>query len=321
MVISQRLSIVVALSLAAMASAGLHAQAFPAGDLRVIVGYAPGGGTDGTARLFATRLQAKLGVSVIVDNRPGALGQIGAQLVSKQAPNGRTLLITSSSPILAAPHLQPLFDPVKELTPVTLLTRFPGVLVVPVASQWKTLEDAIADARRNPGKLTFATSGNGSMNHLAGEMLKKMAAVEMTHVPYQGSGPALMALLGKHVDMSFAAVQSVVPRVRSGELRALAVDSVERAPVLPDVRTIRESGFPEYGMSNWIGVFAPPQTPGALVLQIRNVFVEAMKAPYLQKLLAQDGQMIVGSTPQQFQQEVAREYEKIGVLIRGLNLK
>lgn len=135
------LRVSVALFLGAIASAGLHAQTFPAGDLRMVVGYAPGGGTDGTARLFSTRLQAKLGVSVIVDNRPGALGQIGAQLVSKQAPNGRTLLITSSSPILAAPHLQPVFNPVKELTPVTLLTRFPGVLVVPASSRWKTLED------------------------------------------------------------------------------------------------------------------------------------------------------------------------------------
>jgi len=315
------LSFVVAFFVAATASSGVPAQTFPAGDLRIVVGYAPGGGTDATARLFSTRLQAKLGVSVIVDNRPGALGQIGAQIVAKQAPDGRTLLVTSSSPILAAPHLQPVFNPVKELTPVTLLTRFPGVLVVPASSRWKSLEDLIADARRNPAGLTFATSGNGSMNHLAGEMLKKMAGIDMTHVPYQGSGPALIALLGKHVDMSFAAVQSVVSRIRSGELRALAVDSTERSPVLPDVRSIREAGFPEYGMSNWIGVFAPLQTPSELVLQIRNVFVEAMKAPDLQKFLADDGQTIVGSTPQQFQQEVAREYEKIGALIRGLNLR
>lgn len=321
MITSHWLALAAALIMGAIAGASVRAQTFPAGDLRVVVGYAPGGGTDATARLFSTRLQAKLGVSVIVDNRPGALGQIGAQIVSKQAPNGRTLLITSSSPILAAPHLQPVFNPVKELMPVTLLTRFPGVMVVPASSRWKTLEDVVAEARRIPGKLTFATSGSGSMNHLAGEMLKKMAGIDITHVPYQGSGPALTALLGKHVDMSFAAVQSVVGRVRAGELRALAVDSVERSPVLPDVRSIREAGFPDYGMSNWIGVFAPRETPSTLVTQIRDAFVDAMKAPELQKLLADDGQTIVGSTPQQFQQEVAREFEKIGALISGLNLK
>ena len=158
------------------------------------------------------------------------------------------------------------------------------------------------------------------MNHLAGEMLKKMAAIDMTHVPYKGSGPALIALMGKHVDMSFAAIQGAVSRIRSGELRALGVDGAERAPVLPDVRSIREAGFPEYGMSNWIGVFAPPQTPSDLIAQIRTVFVDALKAPEVEKVLLNDGQAIVGSTPDQLQKEVAREYEKIGALIRALNM-
>jgi tripartite-type tricarboxylate transporter receptor subunit TctC len=298
----------------------LHAQTFPSGDIRILVGYAAGGGTDITARQFAARLQINLGVPVIVDNRPGALGQIAAQLVSKQPPNGRTLLVTTSSPILAAPHLQPGFNPIKELSAVSLLTRFPGVLVVPAASPLKTVEDLVAEARRNPGKLTFATSGTGSMNHLAGEMLKKMAGIDMTHVPYNGSGPALIALMGKHVDMSFAAIQGAMSRVRSGELRALGVDGAERATALPDVRSIREAGFPDYGISNWVGVFAPPQMSNDLIAQIQKAFVEALKAPNLQKALLEDGQVIVGSTPDQLQQEVGREFERIGALIRSLNL-
>lgn len=297
-----------------------HAQTFPTGDVRILVGYAAGGGTDITARHFAARLQTNLGVSVIVENRPGALGQIAAQLVSKQPPNGRTLLVTTSSPILAAPHLQPGFNPIKELAAVTLLTRFPGVLVVPASSSLKSIEDLVAEARRNPGKLTFATSGTGSMNHLAGEMLKKMAGIDMTHVPYNGSAPALIALMGKHVDMSFAAIQGAMSRVRSGELRALGVDGVERATALPDVRSIREAGFPEYGISNWVGVFAPPQMSSDLIAQIQKAFVDALKATNLQKALLEDGQVIVGSTPEQLQQEVVREFDKIGTLIRSLNL-
>lgn len=299
----------------------LHAQNFPGGDVRILVGYAPGGGTDITARLFATRLTTNLGVPVVVDNRPGALGQIAAQFVSRQPANGRTLMVSTSSVILAGPHLQPGFDPIKELAAVTMLTRFPGVLVVPASSPFKSIEDIVAEARRNPGKLTFATSGNGSMNHLAGEMLKKMAGIDMTHVPYKGSGPALTALMGKHVDMSFAAIQGAVARVRSGELRALGVDGAERAAALPDVRSIREAGYPEYGISNWTGVFAPPQTPPALIAQIQKAFAEAMKAPEVQKVLLDDGQTLVGSTPEQFRHEVLREFEKIGTLIRSLNLQ
>lgn len=298
-----------------------QAPNFPGGDIRILVGYAPGGGTDITARQFAARLQANLGVSVIVDNRPGALGQIAAQFVSRQPANGRTLLVTTSSPILAAPHLQPGFNPIKELAAVSLLTRFPGLLVVPASSPFRSIEDIVAEARRNPGKLTFATSGNGSMNHLAGEMLKKMAGIEMTHVPYKGSGPALLALMGKHVDMSFAAIQGAVARVRSGELRALGVDGAERAAALPEVRSIREAGFPDYGISNWMGVFAPPQTAPELIAQIQKVFIDALRSPELQKALVDDGQTIVGSTPEQLQQEVVREFAKIGALIGTLNLQ
>ncbi len=296
------------------------AQAFPAGDVRLLVGYEPGGGTDITARVFAARLQANLGVTVIVENRPGALGQIAAQFVSRQPPNGRTLLFATSSAILAGPHLQPGFNPLKELAAVSLLTRFPGVLVVPASSPLKTIEDVISEARRNPGKLTYATSGNGSMNHLAGEMLNKMAGIDTIHVPYKGSGPALTALMGKHVDMSFAAIQGAVPRIRSGDFRALGVDGAERSPVLPEVRAIREAGFPDYGISNWMGVFAPPQTPGELAMQIRNAFAEALKSQEVRKVILNDGQTIVGGTPEQLQQEVAREFDKIGALVRSLNL-
>lgn len=319
MKIRQAVACVFALISALMVPAHLHAQAFPPGDVRILIGYEPGGGTDLTARVIAARLHANLGVPVIVENRPGALGQIAAQFVARQPGNGRMLLVTTSSPILAGPHLQPGFNPLKELAAVTLLTRFPGVLVVPAASTLKSIEDIVAEARRNPGKLTFATSGNGSMNHLAGEMLKKMAGIDMTHVPYKGSGPALIAVMGKHVDMSFAAIQGAVARIRSGELRALGVDGVERAAVLPDVRSIREAGFPDYGISNWMGVFAPLQTPASLIGQIRRAFVEALKAPDVEKVLLDDGQTIVGSTPEQLQQEALREFEKIGTLIRALN--
>lgn len=300
----------------------VHAQAFPAGDVRILVGYEPGGGTDITARVIAGRLQAQLGVTVIVENRPGALGQIAAQYVSRQPANGRMLLIATSSAVLAGPHLQSQsgVHPIRELSAVTLLTRFPGVLVVPAASPFKSIEDIVAEARRNPGKLTYATSGNGSMNHLAGEMLNKAAGIDMIHVPYKGSGPALTALMGKHVDMSFAAIQGVVQRVRSGEFRALGVDGAERSPVLPDVRAIREAGFPDYGISNWMGVFAPPQMPADLTMQIRNAFAETLKTAEVRKVLLNDGQTIVGGTPEQLQQEVAREYDKIGALVRSLNL-
>lgn len=308
-------------SIALLSGGGAAAQRFPSGEVRILVGYAPGGGTDGTARVLATRLQARLGVPILVENRPGALGQIAGQYVSRQPGDGKTLLVTSSSPILAAPHLQPLFNPVKELAPVSLLTRVPGVLVVPASSPLKSVSDVVAAAKKDPGKLSYSTSGNGSMNHLAAEMLQKMAGVSMIHVPYSGSAPSLTALLGRHVTMSFAAVQSVMPHIRAGELRALGVDTVERSQVLPDVPSIREAGFPEYGMSNWIGVFAPLATPADLVAQIRGAFIDALKTPEAEKFLSADGQSVVGTTPQEMAREVEREYERIGTLIRSLNLK
>jgi tripartite-type tricarboxylate transporter receptor subunit TctC len=300
----------------------VQAQGFPSGDVRILVGYEPGGGTDITARLFGARLQTQLGVNVIVENRAGALGQIAAQFVSRQPPNGRTLLFATSSGLLAGPHLQPQgsVNPMRELAAISLLTRFPGVLVVHVSSNFRSVEDIVAEAKRNPGKLTYATSGNGSMNHLAGEMLNRMAGIDMIHVPYKGSSPALTALMGKHVDIAFAAIQGVMPRVRNGELRALGVDGTERSPVLPDVRAIREAGFSEYGIANWMGVFGPPQLPAELAMQIRNAFSEALKSAELRKVLVNDGQSIVGSTPAELQQEVAREYERIGTLVRSLNL-
>lgn len=306
---------------AVLVVAPTHAQTFPSGDVRILVGYAPGGGTDITARQFATQLQATLGVPVIVDNRPGALGLIANKLASQAQSNGRTLLVTTSSTILAAPNMQPGFDPLKELAPVSLLTRFPGVLVVPASSRFSSLKDVVAEARANPGKLSFATSGNGSMNHLAGEMLKKMAGIDMTHVPYKGSGPALTALMGNHVEMSFAAIQGVVARVRAGQLKGLGVDGAERASALPDVPSIREAGYPEYGISNWMGVFAPPRTPDGLVAQIHARFIEALKSPDVSKALTGDGQTIVGSSPKALHDEVAREFDKIGTLIRSLNLQ
>ncbi len=297
------------------------AQKFPSGDVRIMVGYAPGGGTDAMARLLATRVQAKIGVTVVVENRPGALGQIAGQFVSRQLPDGKILQMTASSPVLISPHIQHVFHPIKELTAVTLLTRFPGLLVVPSSSAFNTIEDVVAEARRNPGKLSYGTSGTGSMNHLAAEMLNNMAKINMVHIPYQGSGPAVTALLGKHVDMVFAAIQSVIPRVRSGEFRALGVDSAERSLVLPDVRSIREAGYPDYGVANWIGLFAPPKMSDELSMQIRNAFVDALKTPEVQKFVAADGQFPVGSTSQEFRQELVRDFDKMGDLVRPLGLK
>ncbi|HEX2824966.1 MAG TPA: tripartite tricarboxylate transporter substrate binding protein [Burkholderiales bacterium] len=254
--------------LAAATAAGAAEQgAFPSKPIRIVVPIAPGGSTDTIARLLATKLGERIPQPVVIDNRPGAGGNIGTDLVVKSPPDGYTVVAANVSSVAINQSLYKKmpYDPIKDLAPITLLAVFPNVIVVHPSFPAKNLKDLIALAKSKPGGLTFASAGNGSSTHLSPELLNTMAGIKMTHVPYKGGGPALVAVLSGEVSMYFSSVVAAAPQVKSGKLVPIAVTSSKRWPLLPDVPTVAESGLPKYEALNWIGLLAPARTPPAVL--------------------------------------------------------
>jgi len=240
---------------------------FPDKPIRIVVPIAPGGSTDFLGRLVATKLGEKIGPAVVVDNRPGAGGNIGTDLVAKAPADGYTVVAAnvSSVAINQSLYAKMPYDPIRDLAPVTLLAVFPNVIVVQRSFPAKTIKELIALAKAKPGQLTFGSAGNGSSTHLSPELLKAMAGIQMTHVPYKGGGPALIAVMSGEVSMYFSSVVAAVGPIQSGKLMGLGVTSARRWPTLPDVPTIAESGLPGYEALNWIGLLAPARTPAAIL--------------------------------------------------------
>jgi tripartite-type tricarboxylate transporter receptor subunit TctC len=254
--------------LAAATVAGAAEQgAFPSKPIRIVVPIAPGGSTDTIARLLATKLGERIPQPVVIDNRPGAGGNIGTDLVVKSPPDGYTVVAANVSSVAINQSLYKKmpYDPIKDLAPITLLAVFPNVIVVHPSFPAKNLKDLIALAKSKPGGLTFASAGNGSSTHLSPELLNTMAGLKMTHVPYKGGGPALVAVLSGEVSMYFSSVVAAAPQVKSGKLVPIAVTSSKRWPLLPYVPTVAESGLPKYEALNWIGLLAPARTPPAVL--------------------------------------------------------
>ena len=253
---------------AALRSTRVSAQSsYPASPIHIIVPFAPGGGADIVSRLLAPHLQAQLGQSVVVENRPGAAGRVGAGVVAKSAPDGYTLLVTTELSLVIAPHIGvPIgYDPLKDFAPISLLTRNTVMLVVHPSVPVHTLQEYIALARSRPGDMFFASSGVGGPNHLAGEIFNRMTGLKITHVPYQGTGLALQAVMSNQVGAMWGFMAGLIPYIREGTLRAIAVGSKERSPVLPDVPTVAEAGVPGFEAVSWIGMVAPAGTPGPVV--------------------------------------------------------
>ena len=319
-----------ALLACALASATLpaaHAQApaasWPSKPIRWVVPFPPGGAMDAIARTLGEKAGKTLGQPFVIENKPGAGGNIGADFVAKQPGDGYTLMITSIGMATNKPLYGKLsYDPIKDFAPVSLLAVVPNVLVTNATQpDVKTAKDVIAAARKAPGKLTYASAGNGTSIHLAGEVFTSLAQVDMLHVPYKGSGPAVSDLLGGQVNYMFDSITSARPHIESGKLRALGVTTAKRSKTLPNVPTLAEAGLPGYEVSPWFAVFMPAATPKDIVAKVNTALLEAMKDPDVVKRLETIGAEPVGSTPEEMAQHLARESERWTKLIQERGIK
>lgn len=319
-----------ALLACALASATLpaaHAQApaasWPSKPIRWVVPFPPGGAMDAIARTLGEKAGKTLGQPFVIENKPGAGGNIGADFVAKQPGDGYTLMITSIGMATNKPLYGKLsYDPIKDFAPVSLLAVVPNVLVTNATQpDVKTAKDVIAAARKAPGKLTYASAGNGTSIHLAGEVFTSLAQVDMLHVPYKGSGPAVSDLLGGQVNYMFDSITSARPHIESGKLRALGVTTAKRSKTLPNVPTLAEAGLPGYEVSPWFAVFMPTATPKDIVAKVNTALLEAMKDPDVVKRFETIGAEPVGSTPEEMAQHLARESERWTKLIQERGIK
>lgn len=293
---------------AAIAGAGLLgntaalAQAYPSKPVTIIVPFAAGGTTDILARIVGQALTTELGQPVVVDNRAGAGGNIGGQAAAKAPADGYTLFMgtVGTHAINASLYKKMPFDPVKDFAPLTRVANVPNLLVANPSQPFKTVPELIAYAKANPGKVNFGSSGNGSSIHLSGELFKSLAKVDMQHVPYKGSAPAVTDLLGNQIGIMFDNMPSAIQHVRSGKLVPLAVTTAKRSPELPNVPTIAEAGVPGYEATSWFGLFAPAGTPAPVVAQLNKAIVKVLNQPDVKKKINEQGAEAHGETPEQF---------------------
>jgi tripartite-type tricarboxylate transporter receptor subunit TctC len=290
--------------------------AYPDRPVRIVVPFLPGGGADLIARLLSPHLQQLLGQPFVVENRAGAAGRIGTAIAAKSDPDGHTLLMTTESSLVIAPHIGvPMnYDPLEELAPISLLTRNAIILVVHPSVPANTLADYIELARGRPGQLFYASSGVGGPNHLAGEMFNRMTGLDIVHVPFPGSGGAIQAVIGNQVGAMWGFVAGLIAHVRSGTLRALAVGGKERSPALPEVPTVAEAGVGGYEATSWIGLLVPAATAHAVINRLWEALNHAMGESPVREALLRDGSDIVASKPDEFRQAIASDYVKYGKL-------
>ena len=301
-----------------LAAAPAYAQAFPTKIVTIIVPFAAGGTTDILARVVAQGLSTELGQQVVVDNRAGAGGNIGGQMVARAPADGYTLFMgtVGTQAINAALYKNMTFDPVKDLAPLTRVANVPNLLVANPAQPFKNVKELIAYAKANPGKLNFGSSGNGSSIHLSGELFKSMTKVDMQHVPYRGSAPAMTDLLGNQVAIMFDNMPSAIQHVRSGKLRPLAVTTAKRSPELPDVPTIAEAGVPGYEATSWFGMLAPAGTPPAVITRLNAAIVKVLAQPAVKKKIEEQGAEVVSETPAQFAAFIQSESVKWSKVVK-----
>jgi tripartite-type tricarboxylate transporter receptor subunit TctC len=299
------------------------AQTYPTRPIRLVVPFPPGGTTDILAREAGERLSVTLGQPVVIDNRPGAGGNIGADIVAKSAPDGYTLLMATVGTHAINPSLYSKmpYDHIKDFAPVVLVAGVPNVLEVTPSLPVNSVADLIKLAKEKPGQLNFASSGNGTSIHLSGELFKSMAGVNMTHIPYKGSAPALADLVGGQVQLMFDNLPSSLPQIKAGKLRAIAVTSAQRAPALPNIPTIAESGLPGYEASSWFGIAAPRGTPGEIIETLNRESNAGLADPAIKDRLLDMGGMLLTGSPADFGKLIANETEKWGKVIREAGIK
>lgn len=322
--LSRLLSAFICFSSAAICVPGLAlAQAYPSKPIRFVVPYPAGGPLDTVARLLAQKVSESGGQPVVVDNKPGAGGNIGADLVAKSPPDGYTILMGAVATHAINPTLYAgiPYDAARDFAPVTQVASTPNVLVVHPAVAAASVSEFIAYAKANPGKLNFGSGSTGSAGHLAGELFKAMAGVEMTHVPYKGAAPAMNDLIGGQIQLMFDNLASSLAQVRAGKIRALAVTTARRTPLAPELPTVAESGLAGFDISTWFGVFTPAGTPRAVVDRLHSEFTRALAAPDVREKMQNLGAEPVGNTPQEFAAYIRAEAEKYARVIRASGAK
>jgi tripartite-type tricarboxylate transporter receptor subunit TctC len=309
-------ALAVAVGLLVVAGSAL-AQAWPAKPVRVVVAFTAGGTTDILARSVGQQLQDKLRQPFVIDNKPGAGGNLGTELVVRAQPDGYTLIVNSVGPIAVNPTLYPklAYNPLTELVPIVQIADVPNVLVVHPSLPVKSFDEFVAYAKANPGKLNYSSTGIGTSSHLSGFVLGRRAAIEATHVPYKGA-EALRDLLAGRVQFMFATIPSVKQHIDAGTLRAIAVTSLKRSRSLPDVPTVAERGYPGFEAGSWFGFFGPKGTPPEVVATLNKAVNEILDNPAVQAQLIKEGADPAGGSPQQFAQFVQREFEKWRTVVR-----
>jgi len=303
---------------------GAFAQStFPARPVTIVVGFAPGGGTDTVARIMQKNLGDSLGQQVLVENKAGAGGNIATDFVAKAAPDGHILLLGTVGSLTVAPHIisNLPYDPLRDLAPITMAAVFANVLVVQPSVPASSLAEFVKLAREKPGTVTYGSSGIGGAGHLAGELLGMMAKIDIVHVPYKGGGPAMQGILGGQVTSVFATPISAWPHIKAGKVRAIATTGSKRAELLPEVPTVAESGYPGYEAVNWYAYMAPARTPKPIIERLHRELVKALDAPDIRELLNKQGIEPSPSSTEELARYIAREYETWGKVVKLAGIK
>lgn len=307
---------------AAAALAAEPVESFPSHPVRLVVPFTPGGGTDVIARKLAPGMQERLGQPVVVENKPGGNARVGANFVAKAEPDGYTILLTTMGAFVIAPFIgsKPSYDSVKDFAPVTIIARSPMLMVAGPKAPMSSVADLIARAKGAPGKVTYASTGVGGPPHLAAELFKRMAGLDMPMIPYAGSGDVIVALLRGDVDVAIGAISAMVPSLQQPGVKPLAVTSAKRASALPDVPSIAET-LPGYDVSVWFAIVAPADTPRPIIDKIRAAALAAVAETSVVEALARDGAEIATSTPEELREIMIADYAKYGALIGSLSIK
>ena len=311
-------------AVALTATGGAFSQgAYPSRPVTVVVGFAPGGGTDTVARILAKDLGSALGQQIVVENRTGAGGNIATDHVAKAAADGHTLLLGNVGSLTVAPHLVANlpYDPLRDFAPITMAVVFANVIVVPASLPAQDLAGFVKLAREKPGTLTYGSSGIGGAGHLAGELLKVAAKIDIVHVPYKGGGPAMQGMLGGQIHAYFAAPASVVGHIKGGRARALATTGPKRAQLLPEVPTVAETGYPGYEAMNWYAFVAPAKTPKDIIDRLNREIVRTLALPEVVALLHKQGLEPSSSSPEELGRYIRSEYETWGKVVKQAGIK
>jgi tripartite-type tricarboxylate transporter receptor subunit TctC len=318
-----RSQLLIALGLLCATGGAALAQSYPTKPIRMMIGFPPGGGTDIIGRIVAQKLGEALGQQIIVDNRGGASGQLAAELLSRAAPDGYTIMMAHIAAISILPSLVSKlpYDAQKDFAPVSLSAIGPNLLVVHPSVPAKSVKELVALAKARPGQLQYASPGAGTVQHLAGELFKLQAGVDMLHVPYKGSGQSIVDLIAGHVHLDFDAVPPVINHVRQGKLRALAVTSAKRFSLLPDMPTVEESGVPGFDMSTWWGIVAPAAVGKDIINKLHTEMVKAIRQPDAKEKISGVGADIVGNTPEEFAAYIRAETEKYARIVKAANIR